>query len=262
MGQYYFFANFDKGEYIYPHEYDNGSKLMEFSYQGNNYMNALETLLKNHWAGDRVVCIGDYIDEYYKDGPCPEFLQDLCYECGLTLDEKRDGYSYNLYSYVRDFFTNSYLNIPEPFIPARYIYDTQRYIFYDCKNQPIQWSGVDDNLLYGTKIHPLSLLLCAGNGSGGSYYGPEQGAVGICADHGDEIVLSDKPISDYSHFKEDNTKFTEKQITNSNIEILKNTIKTAYEDRIDISNLQIDKALFLDDTEISVLKNYAEHISK
>lgn len=64
MGQYHKFMNFDKKEVV---EVSGFSKLMEWSYQGNDYLCAVEKLLKTKWKGDRVLVIGDYVDESYDD---------------------------------------------------------------------------------------------------------------------------------------------------------------------------------------------------
>lgn len=77
--------NIDKREYLHPHEFGAGLKLMEFSGQGNSIMQGLAVLLAHSndrgggdlrcsnkgipedliklvgsWAGDRIVVAGDY----------------------------------------------------------------------------------------------------------------------------------------------------------------------------------------------------------
>lgn len=68
MGQYFKFFNFDKKERLSPSDYNNLRKVMEHSYQGNYFMCAAEKLMKTSWKGDRVLYIGDYVNEYY-DNP-------------------------------------------------------------------------------------------------------------------------------------------------------------------------------------------------
>jgi hypothetical protein len=80
MGQYYLIANIDKKEFIYPHKFGDGLKLLEFGADGCGTMTGLAILLadgnnrsggdlqSNHeiigsWAGDRIVVAGDYADE-------------------------------------------------------------------------------------------------------------------------------------------------------------------------------------------------------
>jgi len=80
MGQYYMIVNLDKRQYIHPHRFGDGLKLLEFGYGGNT-MCALAVLLSDgngrgggdldnaedheivgSWAGDRIVVAGDYAD--------------------------------------------------------------------------------------------------------------------------------------------------------------------------------------------------------
>ena len=79
MGQYYKIVNLDKKEYLHPHTFGDGLKLLEFG-DGGLTMTALAVLLSNgngrgggdlntksvipgRWAGDRIVVAGDYGDE-------------------------------------------------------------------------------------------------------------------------------------------------------------------------------------------------------
>lgn len=84
MGQYYVIANLDKKEFIDPHTFGNGVKLMEFGMDSQSTMMGLAILLASsngmgggdlhlphdtafdhipgRWAGDRVVIAGDYDD--------------------------------------------------------------------------------------------------------------------------------------------------------------------------------------------------------
>jgi hypothetical protein len=78
MGQYYKVVNLDKKQYLEPHGFGNGAKLMEFA-SGGGTMMALGVLLADgngcgggdldssdplvgSWAGDRIVIAGDYAD--------------------------------------------------------------------------------------------------------------------------------------------------------------------------------------------------------
>jgi len=79
MGQYYLIANIDKKEYIHPHKFDDGMKLMEFGQSCSGTLTGLTILLADgngrgggdidsddpiigSWAGDRIVITGDYAD--------------------------------------------------------------------------------------------------------------------------------------------------------------------------------------------------------
>jgi hypothetical protein len=80
MGQYYVACNLDKRQFIKPHDFGDGAKLMEFGPSPSGMMLALAILLADgndrgggdlhsshpvigSWAGDRVVITGDYADE-------------------------------------------------------------------------------------------------------------------------------------------------------------------------------------------------------
>ena len=82
MGQYYLIVNLDKKQYIYPHRFGDGLKLLEFGPSPCGTMCGLALLLSNgngrgggdlrdaddstvvgSWAGDRIVVAGDYGDE-------------------------------------------------------------------------------------------------------------------------------------------------------------------------------------------------------
>jgi hypothetical protein len=91
MGQYYVIANLDKKEFIKPHDFGDGAKLMEFGLGSTGVMSGLAILLASsnglgggdlwipedaegerpapwgwvpgHWAGDRIVVAGDYDDD-------------------------------------------------------------------------------------------------------------------------------------------------------------------------------------------------------
>jgi hypothetical protein len=72
MGQYFLVVNLDKREFIHPHAFGDGLKMMEFGRSGDGTMLALAVLLSDgfhargddpvigSWAGDRVVVTGDY----------------------------------------------------------------------------------------------------------------------------------------------------------------------------------------------------------
>lgn len=81
MGQYYYTVNVDKGEYLNPHDFGAGLKLMEFAYPKypSMLLSALAVLLADgngrgggdlrsddpligSWAGNRIIVAGDYAD--------------------------------------------------------------------------------------------------------------------------------------------------------------------------------------------------------
>lgn len=281
MGQAFMAVNFDKKEKLNPHDYDNGYKLMEFSYQGNNFVGALEELMSNDWKGDRVLVIGDYINEVYNNRynsteariePYSEMLEklaeefgikDACQEVGLA----REQYAYDLYDYADDNFKGINLDVERIVLPYRYVYNLETETYYDLKDQPVQWSGYDKKTgeIYGTKIHPLPLALCCGNGSGGSYFGINENRVGEWALTSQSICISNEPISEYSHFEKITDVFDERMKDEkekdgiNNLNILKTTIKKIVENVVpDLDTLSFTDDLFLTADEIAELKDFAK----
>lgn len=80
MGQYYHVVNIDKKEFLDPHSFGDGLKLMEFGLSGMGTLSGLTILLADgngqgggdldsedcfigRWAGDRIVITGDYAEE-------------------------------------------------------------------------------------------------------------------------------------------------------------------------------------------------------
>lgn len=88
MGQYYVIANLDKQQFIHPHKFGDGLKLVEFAGSGAGVMSALAMLLatsngrgggdvqsKNpvvgSWRGNRIAVVGDYT----KDADLPDYSE-------------------------------------------------------------------------------------------------------------------------------------------------------------------------------------------
>ena len=85
MGQYYYIVNLTKKQYLHPHVFDDGLKLLEFASSRCRTLSALALLLADgngrgggdfgrteaisehplvgSWAGDSIVIAGDYADE-------------------------------------------------------------------------------------------------------------------------------------------------------------------------------------------------------
>lgn len=117
MGQYYLIVNIDKEQYLYPHKFGDGLKLMEFGNSACGTLLGLAVLLANgnnrgggdlrtdhpmvgHWAGDRVVVAGDYGDE-------GEFLDGLDDAVDAAADDYDvDPDSLTLYAVANSQFTD------------------------------------------------------------------------------------------------------------------------------------------------------------
>lgn len=114
MGQYYKIVNLDKRQYLIPHDFGDGLKLMEFGMSGHGTMTALAILLASgngrgggdlssekpivgSWAGDRIVIAGDYDDAFKHFGLSEEAQKAM---------GGRDLGTENLYEYAEDHFEN------------------------------------------------------------------------------------------------------------------------------------------------------------
>ena len=154
-------------KWFYAHEFDNGLKLMEFSYVGNNLVNAFcSTLVEEPKI---VVCSGDYADP----------------------DRKR-----NLYDLATD---KTKVN------PVYYIdvcNKTYQYIINEDTKQFVDVNKAKRDK-WGMRVHPLPLLIAEGNGRGGGDYStncPDIDKVGIWARN--LIRVSDeKPAKGYKELK-------------------------------------------------------------
>lgn len=248
MGQYFEFINFDKKEILSPYTYGSLAKVMEHSYQGNHFMCALEKLMKTSWKNDRILYVGDYVNEFYNNPAHKKTFQKLIKETNTQ----------NLYDV--DYKEKKVNLSKEHYLPTRYLYnhDTKEYV--DLKKQPIQWGGFDrkDRLIFGTKIHPLSILLCASNGAGGSYYGKNMDLVGSWVNSLGKIEISDKLLN--VDYQEINVVFDETNTNKSNIEILKDIIDENVKSKVieDVSEVKFYDDLFLDANEKEELISYAK----
>lgn len=239
MGQYHKFMNFDKKEVLDP---PSVRKLTEWSYQGNEYMLQLEHLLKTSWKGDRVLVIGDYVDEVYENYEISDFLNEI-------RDENTEYNIENIYNYPYKEIKNTtfYSNR----LPSRYIYNDLTKEYIDLKKQPIQWIvyNEDINLILGAKFHPLSLILSCSNGCGfGDYRGNDMNKVGRWAKSSKYILLSDNLLKgDYREFIVIFNELNKKD----NIDILVDYISKNFKksDIKKVKQLHFDPALFLDDKE-------------
>lgn len=111
MGQYFYIYNLDKEEYIHPHKFGDGLKLMEFICSQERTMFALGVLMSSgnnrgggdygrpygvaeSWAGDRIVISGDYEDnrkylpENWREKMTLDIYLDWCESEGLEIDRE------------------------------------------------------------------------------------------------------------------------------------------------------------------------------
>lgn len=172
MGQYYKPLNESKRQFLYSHRYDNGLKLMEHSYIGNDFVLAVEGLIApgGAWHGDVVRWEGDYADE-------PE---------GAPLDDR--GEPMNLYHQASEFW-EEIQPAPSP-KHYRYVLNDTRRLFVDTDKQPAD--GWD------YRIHALPLLIANGNGRGGGDFRGGRGLDLIGTWLGDVVTVADEVPAGYA----------------------------------------------------------------
>lgn len=165
MGQYFIAVLLGSAEepyefiraWIASFSYQNGSKLMEHSYLGNAFMNAVEFLLSpnGHFWKTRLVWAGDYAPEEQKlrNADLANTLYDLT-DCEPDKE---------VCPTVTTDMSNYY------------------YIVNHTKKQYVDKRSVAADSR-GFRIHPLSLLTAEGNGNGGGdYRGAHEDKVGSWA---------------------------------------------------------------------------------
>ena len=159
MGQYYLSAvlkhNFGEANIqpvecgIYPHDFGNGAKLMEFSYLRNNFVNATMQLIALHNGRPFVMC-GDYADENFYVNELGKHRN--CYE--IALDEKKIISKEKL----------------EKLAKERNICPNYRYIINEDKKEYLDLNDYleTEKEIGSWAIHPLPLLCADGcfRGSG------------------------------------------------------------------------------------------------
>lgn len=151
--------------YAYAHEFDNGLKLMEHSYIGNNLVQSIEQVLID--KPSHIIWCGDYSDEVkltedeikqlvkkYKD------TEDAKYYSKEELSKK----GLTLYSLCEEFDCTK-LPSSSKLASNRYKYilnlDTKQFVD-KSKVKKVSWGNL--------RIHPLPLLTCNSNGQGGGDY--------------------------------------------------------------------------------------------
>lgn len=203
MGQYY------RPLVIYPNQkivilksfdFDSGQKLMEHSWIGNEFVNAVYILIYHNPC--RVAWFGDYAEEEaqkfeqkLREGETIHSLYDKVWGKKAVKPISPSKFiEHNLDTFVDLKTTGTYL-----------INHTQKVYMdmgeYIAENKFIEKKPWNQEWC----VNPLPLLTACANGSGGSYYGTNMKDVGTWAF--DEIEYSDKISIEYKkvtyHFKED-----------------------------------------------------------
>lgn len=142
MGQYHLIVNLDKQQYIHPHNFNDGLKLLEFGCSGSGAMTGLAILLADSnnrgggdlrsehpiigsWAGDRITITGDYGDEgrwlENIDRGELQTIADEAYAEGYQQAER-----VNLYAYAQEKFADVSAQVLEAMAEDAYIRDDLR----------------------------------------------------------------------------------------------------------------------------------------
>lgn len=185
MGQYYtpiIKRSNNNFETYYSHDYNNGLKLMEHSYIGNNFVDTVLKQLYNNPG--RLAWVGDYAEkgDYFNGTDLSTFIresQDEDHELKNRKKPTATNGSFASNKFVINLRTGEYINM------AKYI-------------------DIAPKDSYGDQIHPVSLLTAVGNGrGGGDYFGDFESMVGDWA--GDEIVVRDSEPTSGTDITEDCT---------------------------------------------------------
>jgi hypothetical protein len=149
--------------HMYSHDYGIGSKLMEHSWLGNNFVRTFETLLmpNSPYHKSRVVWAGDYADGE------PQF--NIIGDDGKV----KETNLYDLCDNNNKITPNEVLYTENRENPYRYVVNHTKKLFVD------KWKIEDTDDNWG--IHPLPLLTCEGNGRGGGDFRGEGDLIGSWA---------------------------------------------------------------------------------
>ena len=170
MGQYYKIVNIKKKQYITPHTFGDGAKLMEFSMSASGVLAGLAILLadgngrgggdlhsKNDiigsWAGDNIVVTGDYADagKFVKE---PEqTLYEVASNEGEDISVKvlealfDDQYFFSEFRKNRaEWSTNDAIDdLIKQKLQDKGLSDTKKYKIQSSKNPNVQYNVTDDN---------------------------------------------------------------------------------------------------------------------
>ena len=148
--------------YVHPHAYNNGYKLTEHSYIGNNFMEAVESLIcpTGMFYKSRIVWAGDYADVE----PCGKSL----YQLVDDRPESTPHVELNIYGKPG---MSEYLYVVN--------HTKQEYMFK------------------GQHLHCLSIMTAEGNGrGGGDYDGPGMELVGTWAR---DVISVEKEAPNFVH---------------------------------------------------------------
>ena len=170
MGQYYKIVNIKKKQYITPHTFGDGSKLMEFSMSANGVLAGLAILLADgngrgggdlhsendivgSWAGDNIVVAGDYADagKFVKEPD--QTLYEVAGSEGEDISLKvldalfDDSYYFSEFRKNRAGWTsnNEVDDLIKRKLKDKGLSDTKKHKIQSSKNPNVQYNVTEDN---------------------------------------------------------------------------------------------------------------------
>ena len=170
MGQYYKIVNIKKKQYITPHTFGDGSKLMEFSMSANGVLAGLAILLADgngrgggdlhsendivgSWAGDNIVVAGDYADagKFVKEPD--QTLYEVASNEGEDISLKvldalfDDSYYFSEFRKNRAGWTsnNEVDDLIKRKLKEKGLSDTKKHKIQSSKNPNVQYNVTEDN---------------------------------------------------------------------------------------------------------------------
>ena len=170
MGQYYKIVNIKKKQYITPHTFGDGSKLMEFSMSANGVLAGLAILLADgngrgggdlhsendivgSWSGDNIVVAGDYADagKFVKEPD--QTLYEVASNEGEDISIKvldalfDDSYYFSEFRKNRAGWTsnNEVDDLIKRKLKDKGLSDTKKHKIQSSKNPNVQYNVTEDN---------------------------------------------------------------------------------------------------------------------
>ena len=170
MGQYYKIVNIKKKQYITPHTFGDGSKLMEFSMSANGVLAGLAILLADgngrgggdlhsendivgSWSGDNIVVAGDYADagKFVKESD--QTLYEVASNEGEDISLKvldalfDDSYYFSEFRKNRAGWTsnNEVDDLIKRKLKEKGLSETKKHKIQSSKNPSVQYNVTEDN---------------------------------------------------------------------------------------------------------------------
>ena len=179
MGQYYkplLIADDGTKQTAYSHDYGNGLKLMEHSWVGNNFVNAVLQNLESN--PQRLAWIGDYADSLSDE--------EYCFGGGYIDDRETFMELYNaLWNHEESHDTIPKIDMNQPEYKLSnedadcFIVNLTKRCYIDMEKYVAENKKKDGE--YFWCINPLPLLTSIGNGQGGGDYRGDEPEVGSWA---------------------------------------------------------------------------------